>query len=175
MEILVYEKIPRIIKNKKRLEGMLNVKISINGKEITVSGTAEDEYFAEKVISALEFGFPFTVALSLRTDENMFEVIHIKDHTHKKDLTEVRARIIGTKGKTLRALTELTKCHFELNGNFIGIVGEPELMRNAQEAAISIIRGAKQGNVYAFLEKRQVKPVLDLGLKEPKKPKRKQR
>lgn len=175
MEILIVEKVPRIIKNRRRLEKELGVKISINGREVTVDGEAENEYFAEKVLSALDFGFPFSVALSVKTDEAIFEVLNIKDHTRQKDLERVRARIIGTKGKTLGTLLELTKCHFEVKDNFVGIIGDPELIKNAQEAVISIIRGAKQSNVYTFLERHQVKPVFDLGLKEPKKPKRKQR
>ena len=67
----------------------------------------------------------------------------------------------------------MTKCHFELKGNQLGILGDPEHIRYAQESAISLIRGAKQANVYAFLEKHQVKPVFDLGLKPIKKKKKK--
>ena len=102
----------------------------------------------------------------------MFEALNIKDYTRRKDLATVRARIIGREGKALRTLLELTKCHFEIKDNQVGIIGEPEYMRNAQEAMISIIRGAKHANVYSFLEKHQVKPVIDLGLKEVKKKKR---
>ena len=171
METIICEKIPRIIKNKKRLEENLNVQISIKGKEVTFDGEAEAEYFAEKVLSALDFGFPFAVALSLRTDEMIFEILHIKEYTRKKNLEEVRGRIIGTKGKTLGALHELTKCFFEVKDNRVGIIGDPELIKNAQEAAVSLIRGAKQSNVYAFLEKHHPEPVIDLGLKEVKKKK----
>jgi rRNA processing protein Krr1/Pno1 len=48
----------------------------------------------------------------------------------------------------------------------VGIIGDPEYMENAQEAIISIIHGSKHANVYSNLEKHQVKPVVDLGLKE---------
>jgi len=171
METIICEKIYRIAKNKERLERALKVKISNRGKEVTISGLPEDEYFAEKVIAALNFGFPFSVALLVKNEENIFETISIKDYTRKKNLETVRARIIGTKGKTLRTLKELTKCYFELKDNYIGIIGEPEYIRNAQGAIISLIRGAKWANVYAFLEKHQVKPVFDLGLKEIKKKK----
>lgn len=172
MEKLICEKPQRIIKNKKKLEEKLGIKIAGKGKEIIIHGSPENEYIAEKVIEALEFGFPFSVALLIKEEDFMFEALNIKDYTRRKDLATVRARIIGREGGALRTLLELTKCHFEIKDNQVGIIGEPEYMRNAQEAMISIIRGAKHANVYSFLEKHQVKPVIDLGLKEVKKKKR---
>ena len=169
MEKIICEKIARITKNRKRLEEKLGVKIENNGKEITLIGKAEDEYVAVKIIEALDFGFPFSTSLLIKDDELSFEVLNIKNHTRRKDLESVRARIIGKDGKTLKTLNSLTKCHFELNGNRLGIIGDPEHIRYAQEAAISIMRGAKQGNVYSFLEKHQEEPIFDLGLKEVKK------
>jgi len=166
METIYCEKIPRIIKNKKKLEEELKVKIKNRGKEVTVEGKAEDEYIAEKVIDALNFGFPFSVALMIKEDDNLFEVINIKDYTKRKDLERIRARIIGKQGKSLATLHQLTKCNFELKDNSVGIIGDPEYIKNAQEAIISIIKGTKHANVYSHLEKHQVKPVIDLGLKE---------
>ncbi len=166
METIYCEKIPRIIKNKKRLEEKLHVKISNRGKEVTIEGKPEDEYIAEKVIEALNFGFPFSSTLLIRNEGYTFEILNIKDYTKRKDLEIIRARIIGKKGKTLQTLHQLTKCDLELKDNHVGIIGDPEHIENAQEAVISIIKGSKQSNVYSHLEKHQVKPVVDLGLKE---------
>lgn len=166
MEKIICEKIARIIKNKKKLEEKLKVKISNRGKEVTITGKPEDEYVAEKVIDALEFGFPFSVAMEIKEQDDIFEIINIKDHTKRKDLERIRARIIGKKGKTLKTLTTLTQCHFEIKDNHVGIVGDPEYIKNAQEAVIALIKGSKQSNVYAHLEKHQVKPIEDLGLKD---------
>ena len=62
-------------------------------------------------------------------------------------------------------MQHLTKCYFELKDNYVGIIGSPEYLENAQESIISVIRGSKQSNVYHSLEKNQTKPVTDLGLK----------
>ena len=172
METIICEKLQRIIKNKKKLEGKLGVKIAVKDKEVTIHGSPKDEYFTEKVIEALDFGFPFSVALLIKEQDFMFESLNIKDYTKRKDLEKVRARIIGKHGKTLRTLLELTKCHFEIKDNRVGIIGDPEYIRNAQEAMMSLIRGAKHGNVYSFQEKHQVRPILDLGLKPVKKAKK---
>jgi len=173
MNILVSEDISKIAKNKKKLERFLNVKITIKMGEISVEGNPEDEYIAEKVIDAITLGFPVPVALLIKEEDFLFEILDIKDYTHRKDLETIRARIIGKGGKTLKTLNTLTECYFELKGNSVGIIGSPELIKNGQDAVIFLIQGSKQANVYSFLEKHQVKPVVDLGLKEKKKPKRK--
>lgn len=172
MKKLLIDKLPRVTKNRLKLEKELEVKITNRGKEVYIDGEGEAEYLAERVVEALNFGFPFATALLLKNHENSFEVLSIKNHTTKKDFPRIRSRIIGKNGKTLKTLSDLTKCDFEIKDNFVGIIGEAELMENAQEAVISLIRGSKQGNVYAFLEKRQIQPILDLGLKETKKKKK---
>ncbi len=163
---LIVEKLPRITKNRKKLEKILSVKITNRGKEVFINGNPKDEYTAEKVIEALDFGFPFSVVLIIKEQDYILEVINIKDYTHKRDMERIRARLIGKKGKTLKTFEELTKCFFELKGNQVGIIGDPEYIKNAQDAVVSIIRGSKQANVYSHLEKHQVKPIYDLGLRD---------
>ena len=166
MKTILVDKLPRIIKSKKKLEKILKVKINNRGKEVTISGKPEDEYIAEKVIRAINFGFPFSAAILIKEEDFVFEILNIKDYTRRKDLERIRARIIGKKGKTLNTLCQLTKCYFELKDNKVGIIGDAEHIKNAQDALIHLIKGAKQSNVYSFLEKHQVKPIIDLGLKE---------
>ena len=166
MKKLIFEKLPRIIKNRKKLEEALNVKITNRGKEVFVEGEPLDEYAAEKVLDAIEIGFPLEIALSIKEDEMAFEIISIKDYTKRKDLGSIRARIIGKDGKTLRTLTNLTDCNFEIKGNVVGIIGYAEEIETAQNALISLIQGSKQANVYAYLEKHHPEPIIDLGLKE---------
>jgi len=169
MKIIICEKIARIIKGKQKLEKELNIKISIRGKEVEIDGEPENEYIAEKVIDALEFGFPFSTAILIKEEDAMFEILNIKDYTRRKDMEVIRARIIGKKGRTLATFSELTKCFFELKDNRIGIIGDVEHIKNAQDAMIYLIQGSKQSNVYGFLEKHQPEPIIDLGLKEVKK------
>lgn len=166
MKTIILTKVARIIKSRRKLEAELNVKITNRGKEVKINGSPEDEYTAEKVLDALEFGFPLSYALLIKKEDYIFERINIKDHTKRPDLERVRGRIIGTGGGTLRTLNQLTKCFFELKDNEIGIVGDPEYIQNAQEAIISLIKGSKQSNVYSHLERHQIKPVIDLGLKK---------
>jgi KH domain-containing protein len=173
MAILVCDDISKVIKNRKKLERLLNVKIIIKKEEISVEGNPEDEYIAEKVIDAINQGFPIQTALLIKEEDFLFEILDIKNYTHRKDYETIRARIIGKDGKTLKTLNTLTECHFEIKNNDVGIIGSPECIKNGQYAIIMIVQGSKQANVYAFLEKHQVKPVIDLGLKEKKKGRKK--
>ena len=166
MKTIISEKLQRILKTKKKLAETLNVKISNRGKEVTITGKAEDEYVAEKVIDAINLGFPISHALEIKTMEMMFEVLNIKDHTKRSDLARIRGRIIGTKGKTLKTITDLTNSHIEMLDNKVGIIGPPESIELAQNAIISLVKGSKTPNVYAHIERNQPKPIDDLGLKE---------
>lgn len=170
MKPLICSKTNRILKNKKKLEDELNVKITCNNEEVTIEGEPENEFIAEKVIDALDFGFPYAKALSIKDDKDL-EIINIKDFTNKQNLERVRARIIGKGGKSFSTLNQLTKCDFAIKDNKVGIIGELEWIENAIEAITSIARGTKHSHVYAFLEKHPIKPVYDLGLKKVKKKK----
>src|SRR4030042_1345824 len=172
MKKIICEKAGLIIKNKKQLAEALNVEITNRGKEVYINGSSEEEYFAEKVIDAINFGFSISTALLIKREDLIFEILNIKDHTTRKDLERIRGRIIGKEGKALKVLTTLTSCFFELNENQLGIIGSPECIQNAQDACISIIKGSKHSNVYCHLEKNRPKPILDLGLKEVKKKKK---
>lgn len=160
MITLIVDKLPRITLNRKKLEKVLEVKITNNGKEVCINGEAENEYIAEKVIEALDFGFPYASAISIKIDDNLFEKISIKEHTKRKDLETIRARIIGKNGKTIKTLSLLSECFLELKDNVVGIIGPPENIYNAQTSVISIIKGSKQSNVYSYLEKHRPEKVL---------------
>ena len=169
MKKIILDKVGNIVKTKEKLGEVLGVNLAHRGKELYIEGEPLEEYEAETVIRALDFGFAPEVAFLIKERELALEILSIKDFTKRKDMASIKARIIGTKGKTLKTLTELTDCFFAVSNNEVGIIGHPEQMKMAQDAVASLIRGSKQANVYKFLEKHHIEPVVDLGLKEPKK------
>jgi ribosomal RNA assembly protein len=166
MKVILSEKIARIIKARAKLERVLKVKISNRGKEITIVGKPEDEYIAEKVIDAMNFGFSFNHAIEISEQDFLYEILNIKDYTTRRDMERIRGRLIGTGGKTLKTLSDLTDCHVEIKGNEIALIGPPETIENAREGIISIVKGSKQANVYSHIERMKPEPLLDLGLKD---------
>ena len=161
------ETIKKIKKNKKRLENKLKIKIEINQNNINLEGNGLDIYAGERVLEAINKDFPVSAALLLADEEYTLEDIQIKNITKKKNLIPVRARIIGTKGKTLKTLSELTSCHISLHDNIVSIIGPSDKIKETTTAIKNLIRGRKQANVYSYLEKYREKELLgDLGLKE---------
>jgi KH domain-containing protein len=158
----------KFLRNKKLLEKELGVQLNINFNELSIEGNSENEFIAEQVINAIDFGFPIKHALLIKKEDLIFETLNIKDYTNKKNFERIRSRIIGMNGKTLRTLSTLSDCFFELNINEIGIIGVPENIKNVNNSLISLIRGSKQANVYKFLEKHKFNPIFDYGLKERK-------
>ena len=82
METLPFDNITELRRSKKELEDKLRIKIVINGKQVTFSGEAMDEYEASVVLDAISIGFPSHTALLL-TDENyLFEKIGRNKHSN---------------------------------------------------------------------------------------------
>ncbi|MDP2926176.1 MAG: hypothetical protein Q8N99_07400 [Nanoarchaeota archaeon] len=154
MQEIYIEDIGRILKSKRRLEKELNVKLYNQGRLMFIEGKSEDEYLALKIIEAMNLGFSINKALLLKDVENIFQIINIKDITKRHDLERVRARIIGTHGKTIANLSKLSECELSLKENQVGIIGNSDRINESIISLESLIRGSKQGNVYTRLEKK---------------------
>ena len=163
------ESINKIRQNKDKIEKALNVKISISGKNVSIDGDSLDEYVASQVLEALDLGFTTDEALLLAEEDCILEKINIKDLTKRHDLPRIRARIIGTKGKTKEIIENLSDCAVCLKDNCVGIIGTADNIKKTIKAIISIIQGSKQSKVYAYLERERAKEKIklseDLGLK----------
>ena len=68
------------------------------------------------------------------------------------NLVRVRARLIGTGGKTRRIIEE--NCHVEISiyGDTVAIIGEYNDVRAAEEAVVALIKGAPHGAVYRMVD-----------------------
>jgi len=157
----------KILRNRQKLQKKLKVTFTIDSEnKINFVGKEEDIFLAEQVIEAIEMGFEINSALLLTESDYDLELVNIKDVTKKKDLETVRARIIGTKGKTLDTLSEISNCDVVLHDNVVGIIGPAERIKQVITAIESLIRGSKQTNVYKYLEKQRKNiPPSDIGLK----------
>lgn len=153
MKTLTLNNVQKIAKNKALLERKLNIKITINKSNVTIDGKATDEYEAEKVLAAISFGYTAYQAIDLIDPEFEFRKLNIKSYTRRKNLTEVKARIIGTKGKTKRVLEDISECSIIIHDNTVGILGPSEFVEITTLAVGNLIKGTKQGNVYRYIEK----------------------
>ena len=144
----------RILQNKKELEVALKVKITSRNGILEISGTPEDEFLALEVIEAINLGFTTKEALEIKNLENTFANINIKDATRRKDLVHIRARLIGTRGKVLSHIGNLTECKLALHDNLIGIIGKIEDVDIATQGIRKLTNGSTHSKVYTFIERR---------------------
>jgi len=161
MQEIYVENTAEVMKNKNRLQKELNVKISNKGKLIFVEGSAENEFLTIDILNAINYGFSMECSLKLKQEDALFQTLNIKDITKRQDLERVRARIIGTQGKTLKTLQKITNCDFSLHDNKIGIIGDALDVEDGIQAITSIVQGSKQGNVYARAERQKKKKRLE--------------
>jgi ribosomal RNA assembly protein len=171
METIFFKSIRKLKQNKKILEDRLGVALTISGKQVTIEGESINEYEASQVLDAINFGFELRDALLILNETFVFRKLPIKQFTRRKDLEEVRGRIIGTEGKTRRTIENVSGCAVVVSDNMVGVIGPSEAIEEATTAITNLIRGTKQANVYRFLERMNAarKEKTDLGLKQEKK------
>jgi len=138
------------------IENKVKVKIGFGRDNVAVNGSELNEYLVEKIIRAVDFGFDVDDALLLTDDNFVLEFIEVKEHTRRKNLKEVRARLIGTGGKARKTIENLTGSVIVIQGNDVGIIVDAEHSEAVAQAIESLIQGAKHGNVFAYLEKQNV-------------------
>ncbi len=151
----------------------LEVKITVKRKNIIIDGTEFNEFTAEKMIQAIDFGFDVEDALGLINEDVNIEYINIKEHTHRKNLTEIRSRIIGTDGKAKRTIETLTGAAIVIHNNVVGIISDSDHLPHTLQGIISLIQGAKHSNVFSYIERQNSNlrkiDTDELGLRDPEK------
>lgn len=118
-------------------------------------------------VRAIGRGFSPDHALRLFQDDTYLDVIDLTEFVGKqtKDLERVRARIIGSGGKTRRFIEESTGTEVSILGKTVSIIGEVEEVARAREAVEMLLNGAAHGTVYKFLERQRKELRLhDMGL-----------
>lgn len=153
MEIMYVENTRELRRELKYLEKELQVKLLLEGKKLTMEGDPLKEYEARLVIEAISFGFSARNSIILKSDEAVFRVINVKDFTRRKNLQEVKGRVIGTHGQTKNTIEDISGCSIILKENEVGVLGYAENIEYAIQGISNIIKGSKQSNVYKYLEK----------------------
>lgn len=153
MNSIIVENPNKIKKVIKRIESKINVKISYKGNRFEIKGQEYNEFLAEKIIRAVDFGFDVEDAVLLSNEDYSLQFLNIKDHTKKKNLQEVRSRVIGANGRAKGTIEELTGAIIVVHDNQIGIIVSSSHLDSVVQALVSLIGGSKHANVFAYLEK----------------------
>ena len=147
---------------KKRLEERTGTRIEIDSPsgEITIDEAgAQDPVLALKardIVQAIGRGFSEDRAFRLLDDDVYLEILDIKDFARSKARVEqIRARVIGTRGKTRRLIEELTSVDVSVMGHTVSLLGPTFEMAIARDAVIMLLRGSEHATVYRFLERKR--------------------
>jgi ribosomal RNA assembly protein len=109
------------------------------------------------VIRAIGRGFSPQRAFRLFDTGTYLEVIELKDFTGKnsKRTKTVRARLIGTGGKTRRLIEELSESYVSIYGDTAALIGDYIQNQISRESVMMILRGNQHSTVYKYLERRR--------------------
>lgn len=146
---------------KRKIQNKLNVSIKIDSKEGDVILSGEDSVslmLAQEIIKVIGRGFNPEIAFQLLNENLCFELIDISDYIKtKKDLTRLRGRAIGEKGKCRKLISRLTNTEICVYGKTVGIIGKLEDVDLARRAFDKLLKGSSHGNVFSFIEREKKK------------------
>ena len=154
---------------KERIEKLTGVRISIDSEEGDIQidySHAKDPAMAlavNNVVTAIGRGFSPVKALKLLRDDYFFELLDIRDYVGKKHehVIRMRARVIGTRGKTRAIIEELTGAHVSIYSNTVAIIGDSLQIDVARRALDMLLSGSEHAAVYHFMEKRRARLKVD--------------
>ena len=160
-------------KTKEELEQRSGCRIRIESESGEVSiddARAFEPILTLKVrdaVRAIGRGFSPDHAIRLFQDDTFLDIIDLTEYVGKqtKDLERVRARVIGTHGKTRRSIEEACGVEMSILGKTVSIIGEMREVATARESVEMLLGGASHGTVYKFLERQRKELRLqDMGL-----------
>lgn len=143
---------------KKKIEDNCKVKLSIDSKEGDVIITGEDSimmYTTKEIIKAIARGFNPDIALLLLKQDYSLEIINIGDYCTINQMTRIKGRIIGERGKSRHNLESMTNCHISVEGKTVAIIGRVEDVTLCRGAIEKLLRGSEHSSTYRWIERRK--------------------
>ncbi len=124
-----------------------------DSNEVTINGDGYAEYNARNVIQAFGRGFPMDDAYKLLDEQYFFKYINLKDILKNEDqITRIKARIIGTNGKTKEYIEAVSDAILSIYGNTIGMIGTTEQLAVATGALQVLVEGGTHKKAYRIME-----------------------
>ena len=145
------------------IEMLTGVRLEIDSEtgDVTIDATkVKDPSIVLKMkdlVTAVGRGFPPEKAMRVLDDDIYFTKIDIRDFAGKsiKHQRRIRARIIGTSGKTRRLIEELSETDISIYGTTVCIIGPLLELDIARSAVEMVLQGSEHSSVYNFLERKR--------------------
>lgn len=151
------------------IEKRTGVRITVDSEEgdVEIDHThAEDPSMAivvSNIVVAIGRGFSPEKALKLLENDRYIEILDIRDYVGKKPehVARMRARAIGTHGRTRQIFEELTGADISIYGNTVAIIGTALQVEIARRGMDMLLSGSEHAAVYHFLESRRPELKID--------------
>ena len=144
---------------KKLIERMGECNLLIDSEtgivEVQGRGDPLKSVITNSVIQAIGRGFNPDKATLLYQENFQLAIISLRDFANpgSKRISQIKARLIGTGGRTRQIVEELTTTAISIYGDTVSIIGDYVSMEFAKEAVTMLINGSKQRTVYTYLER----------------------
>jgi ribosomal RNA assembly protein len=147
-------------KVKREIETKMKVSLHIDSKEGEIVIEGEDSlavYEAQDVIKAIGRGFNPKIARLLFNEQYALEMIGLQDYIgrSKQHSKRIKGRVIGSEGKSRKAIEYNTDTHICVYGKTIGIIGKHSNIAVARQAVEMLLEGSPHGNVFKWLENKR--------------------
>ncbi|MGC8676270.1 MAG: KH domain-containing protein [Candidatus Micrarchaeia archaeon] len=139
----------------KELSSRIGCKIELkDDNELVLDGDAYAEYIAYNVLQAFGRGFDINTALKLASDDYFFKSIDLKLlFKNEKQIERMKARVIGSGGKTKKYIQTVSGADIALYGNTISGIGTIEQLRIAYSAIDILLAGGTHKKAYRIMER----------------------
>lgn len=131
-----------------------NLDVSKEGDVQITGHEALSLFITREIVRAIGRGFNPEYALELLKQDQVLEIISLKDIAGKshKTMERLKGRVIGRNGKSRDKIEEMTNCHITVYGKTIGIIGETCDVGLARQAIAMLLQGSMHKTVFKFLE-----------------------
>lgn len=133
----------------------LSCKITVvDGNEVAISGDAYSEFNAKNVIQAFGRGFEMEKAYKLLNEDYFSKYVSFKDFFgNEEQIRRIKARVIGSSGKTKLYMEELSGADISIYGNTIGMIGRAGELKIASAGLQVLLEGGNHKKAYNIMER----------------------
>ncbi len=151
------------------IEKRTGVKLTIDSEEgdVEIDHThATDPSMAivvGNIVMAIGRGFSPSKALKLLENDCYLQIYDIRDYVGRtvEHVSRMRARVIGTKGRTREIFEEITGADVSVYGNTVAIIGTSLQVEIAGKGMEMLLSGSEHSAVYHYLEGRRAQLKVD--------------
>jgi ribosomal RNA assembly protein len=141
-------------------------KITIDSESGDVQIAYEDPFLGLKcrdVVTAIGRGFSPLNAMKLYDSNTYIYVMNINDFARdkKNHLRRIRARVIGTNGKTKKFIEKETNTILSIYGSTVSVIGTLEMVEIVKESLTLLMRGSEHNTIYRLIDRRVKEAMLN--------------